>query len=316
MPTLAVATERWSDRKKTRTIDGNWTAYRGFDVIQYTTDDDALNAVGIPKVGDSHPDTTYLTCTRVWLNENKFSKGIVLAEYQITPLLANDVNPLNRQPYIKWRRGKTSQNVDLDYNGNPILNSATDAFKGKMSRPFGVRYLTITKFEPYYNQAEADLYIESVNSDAITFEGITFQPGQVYCDSIVPPDAYQKGSVFVKVQYDFEIRTPNWPNLTDLQIRHPFQRRVLDQGTRAIYHDDGDDTDKLGKLYLPDGSEVTHDVLLDGNGRPLDSTIKVTAGMLDPVKQTPPKGVLVDSTEFAVFLIYMDYPETAFANLQ
>jgi hypothetical protein len=153
-----------------------------------------------------------------------------------------------------------------------------------------------------------------VNNSGITFQGYDYDAGQVYCNYIQPAEPYQTTAPYVKIHYDFEIRTPNSSNLTALQIRHPFQLRILDQGLRGVYNDP-DLGDTLGHFYLGDGHPVTRDVLLDGTGVPMDDGIKVTAGGLAAVTQTLPDSVLVDTTDNATFLIYMRYAETDFTGI-
>jgi len=312
---LAIATERFSDKKTKRTIDGNWGYQRGWDVVGYTDEDDAVTAYGIPSVGTAHPLNSNLFCVSVDVVENKLTLAHVVALYQITSLKASDPNPLNRPPIVRWRPGKKSEETDTDQNGNPILNAATDAFKRGVKRNFSVRYLTITRYEPYYDQGEATLYTDTTNDGAIGFEGNTFAAGQVYCISIAPAEEYQENPLYVKIQYDFEIRSPNSPNLTDLQIRYPHQARILNQGQRAVFTDPASGKDGLGHLYLQSGEPVHSDVLLDETGVPMDDTIKVTAGMLDAVPQTLPDTVFADITDTAVFLVYVIYPEVDFSGI-
>jgi hypothetical protein len=313
-----LATERFSDRKLKQRIDGNWTAQRGWDVSGYSDSNEAISAVGV-QPGDPHPLNTDLKCTDIWVAEDKLTLAHVLATYEITCLLDNPENPVLRAPIIRWKWGKVSQPIDTDMNGNAILNSAYDAPKSPFHRNFSVRFLTITRYEPYYDQSAAENFTDTVNNGSITFEGNEFDAGQVYCLSIAPVEDYQEGSTYVKIAYAFEIRTPNAPNLTDLQIRHPFQLRFMDQGLRAQYSNSG--TDTLGQLYLGSGEPVTHDVLLDGDGTPIDDTIKVTAGGLNAVSQDLPDDVLVDTiqddegNDTAVFLIYMIYAEMDFTQI-
>lgn len=310
---MTVATERWSDRKLKKNITGDWVAQRGWDVIGYTDSDNATTATGV-SAGNSHPLSPYMICSDIALVEDRLSLGHVIANYKITSLVANDVNPITRNPFVSWKRNKCAVPVDTDLNGNAILNSALDAFKSNGNRNLTSRTLTIKRYEPYYDQSQADLYIDTVNSGNVTFEGLTFGPGQVYCVDYAPVTEYQEGCTYLEVQYVFEIRTPKAATLTTLQKRHPFQRRILDQGLRCKYTDPTLGV-AWGNLYTCQGELINRDVLFDGTGIPLDTTIKVGLGGMAPLAQTLPATVLKDPISVggkvrAVFLIYMDYPET------
>jgi hypothetical protein len=307
----AIATERFSEQKCTRDITGNWTATRGWDVIGYVSEDDAINATGV-LVGASHPLTSSLVCTKIGLTENKLTKGVVIANYAVSTIIANDPNPLIRVPVVSWKWGKQSLPIDTDINGNPILNSATDAFRSNATRNFSVRFLRISRWEPYYNEALASQYVDTTNSGAVVLQGITRQPGQVYLLSYAPIEEYQVGAPYVHVAYEFEIRTPNTSGLTSLQIRYPFQLRLLDQGLRAQYQDpNNNNTKTLGNLWLggQNTQQCNRDVLLNGQGQPMDSTIAVTQMLYTATSQTLPSTVMTDKVNGATFLIYMIYAE-------
>ena len=322
---MSTATERFSDQKCVREISGNWTATRGWDVIGPFTsfsppdiEDDAINATGV-LIGSTHPFTSSLVCKQIGVTENKLTKCIVIANYGISMIVANDPNPLLRAPIVSFKWGKNSQQVDTDINGIPILNSALDAFKSNHSKNFSVRFLRITRYEPFYNESVAAQFVDTINNDSVVLQGITRSPGQVYCVGIAPAEDYQVGSPYVRVTYEFEIRTPSSGGLTALQKRHPFQPRLLDQGLRAQYQDpDNSNKATLQNFWLGGTSpqQCTRDVLLNGSGVPLDSTIGVTDKIYTPITQTLPSTVLVDSTAAgATFLIYMDYAEQAFSPL-
>ncbi|MDP9175610.1 MAG: hypothetical protein M3O30_17340 [Planctomycetota bacterium] len=312
---MGIATERFSDRRLRQSIEGNWTAQRGWDVIAYTSALDAVSSTGVA-LGDSHPLADSLSCVSIEPEDDKLTKCIVRAQYAITSLNANPVDPTARAPFIGWKRSKISQPTDTDINGNPILNSAKDAFRTNGTRTFSVKFLRFTRWEPFFDSSVSDMYTDTVNNAAVVFEGISYDAGQVYLHAYLPVEDYQSGCNFVKNYYEFEIRTPKTSGLTVKQKRHPFQRRQLDQGLRAQYSSSG--TNTFGNLWLggPSPAQATRDVLLNGKGQPIDSTIMVTQSLIAPVAQTPPSTVLTDTTSAGVtWLIFMDYAETDFSTL-
>ena len=316
-----VATERFTNATGVREISGNWTGVRAWDVIGMTASDpidQAINATGV-LVGSPYPNTTSLVCKQIGVTENKLTMMTVVANYGISTIVANDPNPLLRAPVISWKRSRQSLPVDTDINGNPILNSATDAFRSNSSRNFNIKFLTFKRWESSYNQSLADAFDNAVNSDSFTIQGITYSPGQAQLVSYVPIEEYQETARFVHVCYELEIRTPSGSGLTALQQRHPFQRRLMDQGLRGIYQDpNNSNTKTLGNFFLggSGGQQCNRDVLLNGQGVPIDSTIVVTQAGYTAQTQTLPSTVLVDSaTTGANFLIYFDYAELPFAAL-
>ena len=318
---MAEATERFSQDLGIREISGNWTATRAWDVVNFTSGDpvdEAMNATGV-LIGSPYPFTTSLVCTHLGVTENKLTKMVVVANYGISQIVANDPNPLLRPPMVSFRWGKESKQVDTDVNGNPILNSALDAFKNSHSKNFSVRYLTITRYESDYNEDQAAGYVDTCNSDSVILQGITRNPGQVYCLGIAPASEYQVGAPYVRVSYAFAVASPNTSGLTTQQIRYPWQFRVLDQGLRAQYQDpNNSNTKTLGNFWLggSNAAQCTRDVLLNGHGVPIDPTILVTQSGYTPITQTLPSGVIVDTTSAsATFLVYMDYAEQPFTPL-
>jgi len=312
---MGNATQRFSDTMQTQLIDGSWVATIGWDVINFTSEYDAVNSCPI-RQGSPHPLNSSLTCTSIGLTENKLTKAIVIANFGVTGLINAGAPPLARPEVTSWKWGKQTLPVDTDTNGNPIVNSAKDAFRSNFSRNFSVRYCRVERWEAYYDQTLAANYTDTINNAAIIFQGLYLGPGQCYFVSYAPIEPYQLGAPYVHVAYEFEIRTPNAPNMTLLQIRHPFQLRLVDQGLRGQYNDvNNSNAPTMGHFWLggTGTQQCTRDVLLNGQGQPVDSTIKVTQSLVAANSQSVPSNVFVDSTSTATFLIYMIYQETNFA---
>lgn len=279
------ATERFTDRRQIQHISGNWTIQRGFDVINYLSDDDACNAFGIPRLGDTHPLNPDLTCVDVSASDDKLSLCKVTARYEVSPKTNNPTNTLIRLPVITWKWIKNSEPFDIDWNGNPTVNSAACAFRSNLNRNYSYRQLTITRYEPYYDSEQADYFTDTVNNSSITFQGQTFDPGQVYFVSYAPTQPYQVGETYVEVAYVFEIRTPQIRSgvlLTPLQIRHPFQARVLDQGLQGLFAKT-DGSISVADIQTATAMPITHDVLLNGRGVPADATGFILQAGLTPL---------------------------------
>lgn len=315
---MGIATQRFSDTKQTQLIDGSWKATIGWDVIDYISDYDAVNSCPI-KQGSQHPLNEYLTCTSIGVTENKLTKAIVIAEFEVTSLIDAGVNPINRPEVINWKWGKQTLPVDTDASGNPIVNSAGDAFRSNYSRNFSVRYLRVTRWELYYDQALASSYIDTTNSDTVTIQHtLSVGPGQMYFVNYAPVEEYQINSPYVKAMYEFEIRTPSSPNLTTLQARYPFQLRLVDQGQRGKYLDPNStpttNAPTMGNFWLGGqaSQECRREVLLNGQGRPADATVKLTQNLYSVQSNTIPTSVQKETINGVTFLVYLIYAEQPF----
>jgi hypothetical protein len=311
---MATATERWSDSIITQKIDGNYVGQRGWDVIAYSDDDDMLAATGLPAIGDAHNLIASLFCTDLKIAENKLTKGVVKATYEVTSLIANPVDPTARQPRLRWRPGKVSVSYDCDQAGNPLVNSAGDAPRSSFSRNFSVRYFSVSIYKASFDRAGADQFSDTINNGDITLCGEDFAAGTLYCQDITPCEEYQEDATYLKITGNFEVRTPQGSGLTDAQIRYPFALRFLDQGMRGKATVGG--SSGLQPLYTADGKPVSRDVLFNGAGQPMDSTIKATAAQLAVASGSLPTEVHADGDVQANFLVYTQwYQETDFSDL-
>jgi hypothetical protein len=327
MPALQ-ATERWMDRRMTFNIQANqWTATMGWDVVGFDGDEQVAIAATGMSVGQVHPRNSSLTCQTIGLQGDQFSLGRVVAQFAVQTITGG-TNPLTQPPVITWRPGQVSGAVDTDIYGNPIVNAAGTPFTPG-NRPFNVKFLTITRYEIFWQQSVSDTYSDSTNSDSVSFQGITYPPGQMKCHTICPDQPYSAtGAPYVHIAYNFEIRTPNPNYATVNQARYPFQRRILNQGRLGWYEQSS--VYYQGPILDAQFKRVTHDVLLDANGQPLDTN---SYPFIEGINNGSPNLPVDTPTQFALnpnvvtdritnggstacfYLIYKEFPELPFNDI-
>jgi hypothetical protein len=216
--------------------------------------------------------------------------------------------PLEVQPRIRWEIGSTSEPIDRDIDGNPIVNSAGDPFQSTPSRDYTTIFLTYSRNEPFFSVQTALTYGNKVNSERIYIAGAGWvEEGQMRCLSIQPTSDYEAGATFVNVSYKFELRADG------------FKTRILDQGLRAWFTNPATSAAALEHIVTAKKQPISQPVRLDGTGRPLDTTLKVGDGVnvYSTVARTTPAGAELETATGgdAVFLKYSIYDSANFLDL-
>lgn len=319
--------ERWHDETLHKDADSQqWTAVRAFDVVGVLSTELAGQASGppyggVPRIGERHPRTPSLAARKVDPVRAGFGLYKVTVNYSIGTF-SGEEDPLKQPPKLKWDIGSESLPVDHDPDGNPILNSALDAFDPPQSREFTTIFLTVTRNEPYFDLTKALNFSNRVNSSAFNIKGAGIvAPGQILCRSIKPNSEYIEGVRFVPICYEFELRPGKMADSDGMW--DGFKYRLLDQGVRAFY----DDKNK-GRIYDADQRlafpqvATTSDIRLDGmggiykvalfSGPFVLSNGSASASVSQP---GPPKGAIIETTDNAVFLKYKKFLTIDFSGL-
>jgi hypothetical protein len=327
----ATYTERWSPIE-TQLTEKGWTARRSFDVVGVSTEMDAWAFVTadlagpLVNINSVHPRNGLLQCHMVYPKHNGFNAWVVDCDYGIPEngqFVTQTTNFLSKKPTVRWRPALTSDNFDCTNKSEPVTNSARRPFSSNPSKNYFSVFLTITRNEPFYDLNKAATYSNTVNNLPFILSGLTFAKGWVYLSSYAPTGEYESGGRYVSCSYDFEIRVPIGSNQTALAKANPFQLRIRDEGRTGIYSDDGGATLNTGQFVMTDGTPITEDVLLDGTGKPINSTIKIIDinGVIKSPYSYPsgPAGATVDVVSVggstAVWLIYQRYDGNDFNQL-
>lgn len=298
----AVASLTWSGNGAGESSNGptvDRTLKRRYTVIDAADQLAALAAIGLPKINDEfNPGSAFRVKDRDASNDGgplTWSVDVLYAipaNGQFTPPIDN---PVARAALVSWGRGFRQVPVDRDATGKLIRNSAGDFFDPLPVRDFPVETLTIKRFEPFYDRTKARKYVNKVNSNSFIVGDTEVLPFECKCTNIGPTSEYEVNAATIEIAYEFEIilglRAPDKPN----ESGNPFDFHRTDAGRRGWFTKDS----KTIKGYFCTAETVggvlqlisilTEPVLLDGTGRPLDTTIKVadrddsTAKVYEPV---------------------------------
>lgn len=268
----AVVTEAWTGSQLTLAFQlAQWQALRIFQVSGATSKTDAINALQSSsfavQVGSAHPDNNLLICNQIACDDSLVLRKVT-ATYTVT---ANaNINPLFAKPRLRWKTGVRMERSDYDYYGNAKLNSAGVPFDPPSQRPRGMQFLTVVRTEPFFDVQRSVSLQNTTNSAAITIPGAgVIQPGQMFCHSMECPQDIYQGIPYCDINYNFELRGGNLVG-TSSEYDGFFDSQ-LDQGDSGWYS--GTSSDR-GIICNSTGVE-TGNVLLDGTGKPLDSSLKI-----------------------------------------
>jgi hypothetical protein len=298
---MVEATERWSDRRYAR----GKSAAKAWDVVHAANEDEAVNAAGVPRPGEKHPLDGTMYAEPPEATREGYNYYVVRVSYGLDEGGQggdqSETHPLNRRPRIAWDLGSTGEPFDRDIEGNPIVNSAGDAFDPPPNRDFISVFFTLSRYEQSFDGALAIQITNCVNSTRFNVMGMFYvEIGQARLVSMKPTHDYDAGAEYIEVAYQFEARFDG------------HQLRILDQGQRAIYTN-ADDEISIGEIFDGDGNQVSSPVLLNGGGAPLNDQYKVANTDTEGLSSaSPPLGSELETTESACFLKYKRYPAVDF----
>jgi hypothetical protein len=181
MPTVNQAIKMWSNQSSNATTSEN---FRKFEVTfsetyQITTSFDATELdvytqAGLPGIAQSYPGFPFVVAEAAqlqrvspifWLatvNYRGEIGGIAQTSGGSEP--SNPTSPLYAPPRITWDDVETSEDIDVDFDGDPITNTAGQPVKG-VKALFSDQLLTVTRNFLVFNTYTQAVYRRSVNSD-------------------------------------------------------------------------------------------------------------------------------------------------------
>jgi hypothetical protein len=292
---------------RTCTLDGkDWKATRKFTGAFYADQNafsDGLVAFGVT-INSVHPINPFMYVVSIGIQQRSPVYWEATANYSLFQTV-DMTKPLSAAPEISWEDADSTEPTDIDGFGNALLNSAGDPFPPQADQ-FGGDILCITRNEPMYLPQKNLTYRKKVNSDTWSPLGMfSLDPGQARCRSIRPTAKYVIGQPFVVVAYRFELRADG------------FATKILDEGSQGWYDDSG--TPTSGPFYQA-GNPVVRaiNVRLDGTGKPVDPSFKVTATLKTPIANPTalPSDVKVTTAiPNGAFLAYTLPKSIAFAGI-
>lgn len=319
------SSEMWSRRSLTKDPDG-WSATRVFQVTGATSETNALAATPldgsdrIPGVNDGHPENFRLKAKTITPKREGIDYYVVTVEYVIPELGAFDrdaaEDPLGRELTIEFQNANRTEPVDRDVFGNPIVNSALEAFSPPPSRNFAYEIVTIKRNEPYYDRERLKPFLNRINDKKFVVKGrLIGEAGTVKVKNISPVSEIKDSDEFVRMAYVFEVQDDG------------FGARFMDQGFRRWLEASEEEgaPDQDGFYPIVDeqtGQPPTRPVLLNGFGArliiPLDAyRDSNTPNRLPPEVLIEREGKPIGELEPGVGLppVFLTYQLNATANL-
>lgn len=265
-------TEKWEDREGAINEKGG-SATRVYTVVFDPGDEPsmlplmALNADGVPKKGDSHPYSQWLTV------KDKAVRPVGPMVYDVTVnyKYPEVVDPGTNPDPTQQETGRscsfvvTQDVADRTFNGNPVVNSAGYSFDPPIMKDYYDMVWkikrTIVDFDPVF---WAD-YVGAVNQ----FDIWGFPAETVKFTGFDATEVITQGLKYWNLNLEFSVRLAKKPE--DGQY-FGWQKRVLDEGTIEAYWEGGVVIDHRN-IKDGDGNNVTSPVPLNQWGQKLDLKI-------------------------------------------
>lgn len=178
---------------------------------------------------------------------------------------------LLRTPVVRWSTRTKEIPMDFDADGRFICNSAGYPPAEPATRIIYIDVLQIERWEPFYNIDLCRNLRGRVNSASVLLGRELFEPGEVLMTQAVPAAEFPAGTTPIKMLYEWE-----FTNHTD----NPYQLFFKDVGTYGCATVNGATIwGPIGSVVTVDGvtqfQQVTEPVLLDGTGKPKNTSLKI-----------------------------------------
>jgi hypothetical protein len=224
-----------------------------------TTELEVFQAPGIPAAGSSFPGFPFCYAESAKIQQVSPIFWIVSISYngEIAPSAGGgtaSTNPLLAPPKIDWDDVETEEEIDEDFDGNPIVTANNEPIYG-VKAPFPDQTVTIRRNMSFFNSYVQARYRRATNSD--TFLG--WPPGTArvvkYSGSNVYDATFGYWEVTATIQFRFPYRTTAdkaWYS----RVRHEgfYEKVTVGSGTAIVRAAD------------ERGEPVTKPVLLDEDG--------------------------------------------------
>ena len=222
----------------------------------------AIDAAGLPELGDPHPDFGSAFADRVSADETDNRKVFIVRVDYVTPTGGTDqpeFNPLDEDPVIIWGTRETNVIVVKDIDGNPIENSAFDPFDPPLEERAFEQEVTINRNEPAFNPDFAEEFQGKLNVAPLEIAGKNVKAEQARLTVFTATSAERNGIEYFRVTYKIEFKTDEII-AGDRNARF-WRREVLDQGLNLI-----DDFGNKKRILDDEQEAIDKPVKLNGVG--------------------------------------------------
>ncbi len=208
----------------------------------------ALNDMRMPRLWQALPGLPWMFVIRRFCEPGNGPFNLIAVIEYITI-----EDPVNQPAVYEWLHAVSSEPIDTDVNGLPILNSSDEAYDPPISNDIYDQVLRVTRNQVSFDAIFASNFIGSVNADWF----YDSPPGTVKMKVFDGRQSRAADLFYWAVTMEFEFRVDSW------------DRRVRDEGFRTI------DTATTGSvpsyeiLKDKDKAPLSQPALLDGFGNQL-----------------------------------------------
>lgn len=216
------------------------------------TSEVAINTSLLPGYGDRHLHNNQLFVTKKQADQVEPGFFRVTITYENSEFADNNPgqDPFSVPPVYSWSNNQLTRDIDFDFNGEAIVNSAGEPYDPTVQIKYANAVLRVTRNEIAYDHHYAFTFINHVNAD--TFYGVG--PGFAFVNDINASSAvtnYNGFQVFYwVVNYEIEFSS------------FPYQPLVLDQGFKE-WPEGEDAPTNIKDAY---GNDISKPALLQGDG--------------------------------------------------
>lgn len=222
--------------------------------------------LAVPQRGDPYsPNDAGLLCKTVDIqqeHEVDFQAYIVTCTFETgsgtTP--TETENPLDIPPRVRWGHIGQNEQIYLDRNGEPIVNSAGQPFDPSIEDEIFDLLAIIQGNNAGFDPLFASQYMNAINSDSFSIRGQQVAPGVAKVIQFDADEATMNGIDYFAVTIGLRFRVDEEGGNTG------WIRKILDNGTMAL------DADGIPRsIKDSDGTVITDPVFLNGQGLRLPS---------------------------------------------
>lgn len=215
-------------------------------------------AQGIPAAGSTFPGFPFVFADGAAIERVSPMYSIVTITYngEIGPGQNNGQptnSPIFNPPRIDWDDVETEEEVDEDFDGNPIVTVNNEPIVG-VKRPIPDQTVTIRRNMPFFSPWIQAVYRQSVNSDAF----LGWPPGTGRLTKL------SASSVF-------DVNFGYWEVTAVVQFRYPYRTTPAKAWYKRVRHEGYYAKYGTSIIRAVDGAKqpVTKPILLAANGTPL-----------------------------------------------
>lgn len=231
---MPKVTRMWSPDESTRNSDSrfesaSWQVVGVAASVQAQVAEDSVTGLTPARINDPFIDQdgnvyASIRCDGVRVTTQGFQLFTVTATYSNGVHGEQPDDPLEKPIEYAWEMTTTREIVEVDANGNAIVNAAGDPPEQPCVQEVELIYLNCLRNESTFDASQAIANNNKVNSDA--FFGA--EPGQAKVKGVWSANTTTEGEIFYPVRYRFEFRRGinGEPN--------GFKKRLVNRGYNMI----------------------------------------------------------------------------------